>query len=105
MPDLTIVLVDDQGGGIFATLEYGHPQRAADFSRIFATPTGANLAALCAGMKVAHDHVDTLADLRVALAEQASGIRVIEVPIDPATDTAARERLRRPHTRFRIERR
>ncbi|MGC1208615.1 MAG: 2-succinyl-5-enolpyruvyl-6-hydroxy-3-cyclohexene-1-carboxylic-acid synthase [Ornithinimicrobium sp.] len=96
VPDLTIVVVNDQGGGIFATLEYGHPQRAADFSRIFATPTGANLAALCAGMKVAHVLVDTLADLRVALAEQASGIRVIEVPIDPATDTAARERLRRP---------
>ncbi len=94
VPDLTVVVVNDQGGGIFATLEYGHPDRAADFSRIFATPTGANLAGLCAGVGVAHTLVDSLAGLRAELALAARGIRVIEVPIDPATDAAERERLR-----------
>ena len=39
-PDLTIVVLNDDGGGIFATLEHGAPERADRFERIFGTPTG-----------------------------------------------------------------
>ncbi len=95
VPDLTIVVTNDQGGGIFGTLEYGHPDRAEDFARLFATPTGADLAGLCAGVGVTHRRVGTLGELRTALTEPAQGITVIEVPIDPVGDAAAREGLRR----------
>ena len=47
-PDLTVVVVNDDGGGIFTLLEPGEPERAADFERVFGTPTGTDLAALCA---------------------------------------------------------
>ena len=47
-PDLTVVVTNDDGGGIFTLLEPGEPERAADFERVFGTPTGTDLAALCA---------------------------------------------------------
>ncbi|MGB3258723.1 MAG: 2-succinyl-5-enolpyruvyl-6-hydroxy-3-cyclohexene-1-carboxylic-acid synthase, partial [Ornithinimicrobium sp.] len=76
-PDLTIVVVNDQGGGIFGTLEYGHPDRSEDFVRIFATPTGADLSGLCSGLGVAHEKVASLGELQAAMAAEATGIRVI----------------------------
>ena len=39
-PDLTVVVPNDDGGGIFTLLEPGEPERAATFERIFGTPTG-----------------------------------------------------------------
>ncbi|MGB3762630.1 MAG: thiamine pyrophosphate-dependent enzyme, partial [Ornithinimicrobium sp.] len=93
-PNLTIVVVNDQGGGIFGTLEYGHPDRCEDFARIFATPTDADLAGLCSGMGVSHQKVTSLGELQAAMAEEADGIRVIEVPVHPTDDAAARDGLR-----------
>lgn len=92
-PDLTIVVLNDDGGGIFATLEYGHPDRADDFTRLFRTSTGADLRALCAGMGVAHRRVSSVAEVASTLRAQASGLRVIEVTVDPTTDQAARRAL------------
>ncbi len=92
-PDLTVVVLNDDGGGIFATLEYGHPDRADDFTRLFRTSTGADLRALCAGMGVAHRRVASAAEVASALREEARGLRVVEVTLDPAIDQAARRAL------------
>ena len=54
-PDLTLVVVNDDGGGIFTTLEHGAPERAADFERVFGTPTGTDLGALCRAHGIRHD--------------------------------------------------
>ena len=53
-PDLTIVVLDDRGGGIFHLLEQGAPEHAAAFERVFGTPHTVDLAALCAAMGVPH---------------------------------------------------
>ncbi len=50
-PDLTIVVANDDGGSIFSTLEQGAPEYAATFERVYATPTGADIGALCAGVR------------------------------------------------------
>ena len=80
-PDLTIVVVNDDGGSIFSTLEQGAPEYADSFERVYATPTGADIAALCAGFGVPHQHVSP-AELAGVLAEPVTGLRVVEVPID-----------------------
>lgn len=45
-PDLTYVVADDNGGGIFSTLEQGDPRYADTFDRVFGTPHDRDLAAL-----------------------------------------------------------
>lgn len=80
-PSLTIVVPNDDGGSIFATLEQGAPEHAAAFERVYATPTGTDLAALCAAHGVAHRRVEP-ADLAAALAVEPDGIEVVEVPVD-----------------------
>ena len=93
MPDLTIVVVNNDGGGIFSLLEQGSAEHADSFERVFGTPHGADLAALCAGYHVPHTLVRTAGEFRDVLAP-ADGIRVIEVRAD-------RSRLRELHSRLR----
>ncbi|KRC64923.1 hypothetical protein ASE12_09205 [Aeromicrobium sp. Root236] len=82
-PDLTIVVASDDGGSIFSTLEQGAPEYAATFERVYATPTGVDIAALCTAYGVEHRRVEP-ADLASALDEEVTGIRVLEVPVDRA---------------------
>ena len=93
-PDLTLVVVNDDGGGIFTTLEHGAPERAADFERVFGTPTGTDLADLCRAHGIRHDRVPTAHDLTAAVAEPPRGIRVVEVAVDRGTHRRAHADLR-----------
>ncbi|WP_431473078.1 2-succinyl-5-enolpyruvyl-6-hydroxy-3-cyclohexene-1-carboxylic-acid synthase [Ornithinimicrobium sp. W1665] len=87
-PDLTVVVVNDDGGGIFSTLEYGDPARSATpgagaaTERLFGTPHGTDLSALCAAHHVEHHRAATVEDLAELLRRPAEGIRVLEVPVD-----------------------
>jgi 2-succinyl-5-enolpyruvyl-6-hydroxy-3-cyclohexene-1-carboxylate synthase len=93
-PDLTLVVVNDDGGGIFTTLEPGAPERSDHFERVFGTPTGTDLAALCAAHGVGH----TLAGTAEALAREVhrvpEGLRVVEVRLDRSTHRSAHATLR-----------
>ena len=93
-PDLTIVVVNDDGGGIFSLLEPGDPVRAGAFERVFATPTGTDLAALCAAHGVTHRRATTPGALTAALLTEPRGIRVIEVPTDRSRHRADHDALR-----------
>ncbi|MGN6162599.1 MAG: 2-succinyl-5-enolpyruvyl-6-hydroxy-3-cyclohexene-1-carboxylic-acid synthase [Marmoricola sp.] len=79
--DLTIVVANDNGGSIFATLEQGGPGYAAQFERLFATPHGADLAALCSAVRIPHWRVESRAELAHALANPNGGIEVVEAAI------------------------
>jgi 2-succinyl-5-enolpyruvyl-6-hydroxy-3-cyclohexene-1-carboxylate synthase len=81
-PDLTIVVTNDDGGGIFTLLEPGEPGRAVDFERIFGTPTGASIADICRAHGVRHLLALTAGDLSAALRRQPEGLSVIEVRVD-----------------------
>ncbi|WP_406266780.1 2-succinyl-5-enolpyruvyl-6-hydroxy-3-cyclohexene-1-carboxylic-acid synthase [Nocardia sp. NBC_00881] len=76
--ELTIVVANDDGGGIFELLEQGDPQYAGVFERVFGTPHGMDLAALCAAYRIPHRQVDP-EQLAVELAGEAHGMRVLEV--------------------------
>jgi 2-succinyl-5-enolpyruvyl-6-hydroxy-3-cyclohexene-1-carboxylate synthase len=94
-PELTVVVTNDDGGGIFTLLEPGEPDLADDFERIFATPIGTDLRALCAAHGVAHQLVLTVQELRQAVGQRPSGIRVLEVPVARDGHRAAHAHLRR----------
>jgi 2-succinyl-5-enolpyruvyl-6-hydroxy-3-cyclohexene-1-carboxylate synthase len=94
-PDLTLVVVNDDGGAIFTLLEQGADTYAAVFERVFGTPTGADLAATCASTAVPHCRVDDLSSLRQALAAPPHGIEVVEVRVDRSRRRALDQRLRR----------
>ncbi|HEY6741563.1 MAG TPA: 2-succinyl-5-enolpyruvyl-6-hydroxy-3-cyclohexene-1-carboxylic-acid synthase [Lapillicoccus sp.] len=81
-PDLTLVVINDDGGSIFATLEQGADPYAPAFERVFGTPHGVELAALCAATHTAYTRVDTVAALRTALAGAPDGIHVVEARVD-----------------------
>lgn len=77
---LQIVVLNDDGGGIFATLEHG--QHPTQFERVFGTPTGADLGQLAAGLGAGHRRVDSADALRHALADVRPGLEIVEVAAD-----------------------
>lgn len=93
-PDITIVVVNDDGGSIFATLEQGAPEFAESFGRVFGTPHGMDLAALCAASGTSHRLVTSRDALEDALARLADGIEVIEVPVDGGARRGLDQRIR-----------
>jgi 2-succinyl-5-enolpyruvyl-6-hydroxy-3-cyclohexene-1-carboxylate synthase len=80
-PDLTIVVANDNGGSIFATLEQGAPEHGNAFDKLFGTPHGVDLAAVCTGLGVPHWRVHERAELAHALANPNGGIEVVEAVV------------------------
>lgn len=79
--NLTIVVSNDNGGGIFELLEQGDPRFSDVSSRIFGTPHDVDVAALCRAYHVECGQVE--ADgLAAALDEPFDGMRVLEVKAD-----------------------
>jgi 2-succinyl-5-enolpyruvyl-6-hydroxy-3-cyclohexene-1-carboxylate synthase len=79
--NLTIVVSNDNGGGIFELLEQGDPRFSDVSSRIFGTPHDVDVGALCRAYHVESRQieVDGLVD---ALNEPFNGMRVLEVKAD-----------------------
>ncbi len=97
-PDLTLVVVNDDGGSIFSVLEQGAEQHADRFDALFGTPHGVDLASLCAATRTPHWLAGSLAELEQALANPNGGIEVIEVRVrrDNRRELDARIRALRP---------
>jgi 2-succinyl-5-enolpyruvyl-6-hydroxy-3-cyclohexene-1-carboxylate synthase len=93
-PDLTIVVVNDDGGSIFAMLEQGAREYADRYDRLFGTPHGVDLASLCAATRTPHWKVESLPELEQAIASPTGGIDVVEVAVrrDNRRDLDARIR-------------
>ena len=88
-PDLVLVVANNDGGGIFSTLEQA--ALPAPFERVFGTPHRAQLAGLAAAAGIGHIVVTHASDLPAAL--KGDGIRIVEVPADRTAGTALRRRL------------
>jgi len=71
--DCTLVVVDNNGGGIFSFLPQAAALPAERFEALWATPHGLELSALAAVYGVAVTEVTTLDQLRAALAGGAAG--------------------------------
>jgi 2-succinyl-5-enolpyruvyl-6-hydroxy-3-cyclohexene-1-carboxylate synthase len=78
---LTIVVSNDNGGGIFELLEQGDPRFSDVSSRIFGTPHDVDVGALCRAYHVDSRQIE-VDDLSAALDEPNTGMRVLEVKAD-----------------------
>jgi 2-succinyl-5-enolpyruvyl-6-hydroxy-3-cyclohexene-1-carboxylate synthase len=79
--DLTIVVSNDNGGGIFELLEQGDPRFSDVSSRVFGTPHDVDVGALCRAYHVDSRQIE-VDELGSALDETGTGMRVLEVKAD-----------------------
>jgi 2-succinyl-5-enolpyruvyl-6-hydroxy-3-cyclohexene-1-carboxylate synthase len=85
--DLSVVVADDNGGSIFAGMEYGASRvrigtYADYFERLFAVPSRINLADVARGFSVPVVEVNSPAQLSAALTTPWSGVRFLHVPLE-----------------------
>jgi 2-succinyl-5-enolpyruvyl-6-hydroxy-3-cyclohexene-1-carboxylate synthase len=87
--DLTIIVSNDDGGGIFEYLPAARLVSRPVFEELFAVPHGLDLCELARGLGWESVRVDSAASFTQALARALAGGRhVIEVTIDRAANTA-----------------
>ena len=89
--DLRIVVVDNDGGGIFSFLPQADALPAARFETLFGTPHGSDLVALAEAHGLPGHTVTTVDELTDALVRP--GPWVVRVPTDRAENVAVHARL------------
>ena len=92
-PDICLIVVNNDGGGIFSTLE---PARFPGlFERVFGTPHGADLEQLAAAFGIPYARADAPGDLAKALSTvPGTGVRIVEARTDREAGAALRARIR-----------
>ncbi len=85
-----IVVIDNDGGGIFHFLPQEEALGDEEFEAILGTPRGVDIAKAAALFDLPHRRLESLADLSAAL---AAGTGLIEVRTDRRTNVAAHRRL------------
>jgi 2-succinyl-5-enolpyruvyl-6-hydroxy-3-cyclohexene-1-carboxylate synthase len=90
-PDLVLVVVNNDGGGIFSLLEQAG--FAGPFERVFGTPHGGALKRLAEAAGIRAGALDRASGLASSL--RGEGIRVVEVPTSRPDGAALRQELRR----------
>ncbi len=79
-PDLTLVVVNNDGGAIFSILEQGRGDYSDAFERVFGTPHGVDFAAWCGATQTPHVRAASVdAALDAVMDPRGGGIRVVEV--------------------------
>jgi 2-succinyl-5-enolpyruvyl-6-hydroxy-3-cyclohexene-1-carboxylate synthase len=89
-PDLCLIVVNNDGGGIFSTLEQAG--FTGSFERLFGTPHGARLEDLAAAFGLPYQRLEHPEDVPKAL--PGTGLRVVEAQTDRAAGAALRGQLR-----------
>ena len=83
-PDLRLVVANDDGGSIFATLEQGEPAHMGAFERLFGTPQGLRFEALAAAAGIGYRRVQSAMELAEVMAERPVGVELVDAVIDRA---------------------
>ena len=83
-PDLRLVVGNDDGGSLFATLEQGEPAHMGAFERLFGTPQGLQFDALAGAAGIGYRRAATAGELAEILAAPPVGVQLVEAVIDRA---------------------
>ncbi len=89
-PDLCLVVVNNDGGGIFSDLEQA--AFPGPFERVFGTPHGADISGLARAARLPYAPLERAEDLAEVLADR--GLRVVEVRTERAAGAGLRAALR-----------
>ncbi len=81
-PALRIIVANDDGGSIFATLEHGAEGYASCFERLFGTPHGVDLGKLAGSLGLPYARAESADQLSRELARPIRGIEIIEAVVD-----------------------
>ena len=79
---LDIIVADDRGGGIFATLEHGRATTPEAYDRWFGVAQEVDYEALAAAYRLAFARVDNPAQLARVLETPQVGPRLVHVPVE-----------------------
>ena len=79
---LDIIVADDRGGGIFATLEHGRATTPEAYDRWFGVAQTVDYEALAAAYRLAFARVDNPAQLARVLETPQAGPRLVHVPVE-----------------------
>lgn len=98
-PDIRLVIINDDGGAIFHTLEQGEARYNTGlydgaFERLFGTPHAIDFASLAQAYGWQHQRIDTAEELEAALAQPVRGRQVIEVRVDRQQRRELEEQIR-----------
>ena len=89
--NLTVVVVNNHGGGIFENLPIA---KLAPFEKCFATPQEVNISKLCEAHGITHTKPEDWSNFEDLIRKPfESGIRVIEVVTDRKSDVETRQNL------------
>ncbi len=86
--DLTFVVVNNEGGGIFSLLPQADGADRDTFDRLFGTPHGVDLARVVSAYGASHRLVRDVGELRAALAADGNGIGIVEVRTNRTANAA-----------------
>ena len=89
---LNIVVVDDQGGGIFSHLPISQSTDPALFKEFFTTPQQLPIREFTEALNIDYFEV-TEATKLAELLRNPQGLRVIRIPVDPDLDLGQHRRL------------
>ena len=90
--DLDIIVADDEGGGIFATLEHGRAATPQAYDRWFGVAQAVNYEALAAAYRIGFARAYAPSELASILRAPVTGPRLIHVPIERAAHLYAQAR-------------
>jgi len=93
-PDLTVVVVNNDGGAIFGLLEQGGDDYADAFERVFGTPHGVDLAAWCGATQTPFTRAPSVGEALDAALDPRGGLQVVELRSDRAAVAPLNHALR-----------
>lgn len=91
----TVVVVDNDGGGIFSFLPQATQLAPARFERLLGTPHGLDLVAVARAHGVAAGEAATVDELAAAVEARPAGVRVVVVRTDRRANVAVHDELHR----------
>ena len=82
--DLTVIIINNNGGGIFSLLPISESVKKKEFNTYWTTPQNIDLKKICTTYDMKYSKVDTIQKLKAALKKykNLSGIRIIDAQIN-----------------------